>query len=115
VASLDILAKLYISRYQYADAAAVYEALATRRQGLGDQQVTLAQRIDLYQSAVLQVAFLSPGTLLIPCSNVPFLSEPICINLPKRAVLQARLLPSACCHPLSSTLYGNLEATCSSA
>ena len=55
VTSLDFLAKLYIGRYQYGDAAAVYEALAARRQGPGDQQVTLPQRIDLYQSAVLQV------------------------------------------------------------
>jgi nuclear pore complex protein Nup155 len=55
VASLETLAKLYIARYQYADAAAVYEVLAVRRQGLGDQQVSLAQRLDLYQNAVLQV------------------------------------------------------------
>ena len=55
VASLDTLAKLYIERYQYGEAAAVYEALATRKQGLGDQSVDLASRLDLYQSAVLQV------------------------------------------------------------
>lgn len=54
VASLDTLARLYIARFQYADAAAVYAALATRRAGLGDQAVDLAERLDLYQSAVLQ-------------------------------------------------------------
>ena len=54
VASLDTLARLYIARFQYADAAAVYAALAVRRAGLGDQAVDLAERLDLYQSAVLQ-------------------------------------------------------------
>lgn len=54
MASLDTLARLYIARFQYADAAAVYAALATRRAGLGDQAVDLAERLDLYQSAVLQ-------------------------------------------------------------
>ena len=55
VAHLDILAKLYILRYQYADAAAVYETLAMRQQGLGDEAVDLPERVELYRSAVLQV------------------------------------------------------------
>ena len=55
VAHLDILAKLYILRYQYADAAAVYETLAVRKQGLGDEAVDLPERVELYRSAVLQV------------------------------------------------------------
>lgn len=50
-----MLAKLYMARFQYADAAAVYTALAARKQGLGDNAVALAERLDLYQSAVLQV------------------------------------------------------------
>ncbi|CAL8471349.1 g10891 [Coccomyxa elongata] len=54
VASLNVLARLYIARFQYADAAAVYAALAQRKAGLGDQAVDLAERLDLYQSAVLQ-------------------------------------------------------------
>ncbi len=57
VASLDTLARLYIARFQYADAAAVYAALAARRAGLGDQAVDLAERLDLYQNAVLQACF----------------------------------------------------------
>ena len=59
VAHLDILAKLYILRYQYADAAAVYETLAVRKQGLGDEAVDLPERVELYRSAVLQVRVLS--------------------------------------------------------
>ena len=55
VAHLDILARLYILRYQYADAAAVYETLAVRKQGLGDETVDLSERVELYRSAVLQV------------------------------------------------------------
>ena len=55
VAHLDILAKLYILRYQYADAAVVYETLAMRKQGLGDEAVDLPERVELYRSAVLQV------------------------------------------------------------
>jgi len=55
VSHLEILARLYILRYQYADAAAVYETLAVRKQGLGDEAVDLSERVELYRSAVLQV------------------------------------------------------------
>ena len=61
VASLNVLARLYIARFQYGDAAAVYAALAQRKAGLGDQAVDLAERLDLYQSAVLQAC--SPASL----------------------------------------------------
>lgn len=59
VAHLEILAKLYILRYQYADAAAVYETLAVRKQGLGDEAVDLSERVEMYRSAVLQVRALN--------------------------------------------------------
>ena len=63
MAHLEILAKLYILRYQYADAAAVYETLAVRKQGLGDEAVDLSDRVEMYRSAVLQVrALIFPGT-----------------------------------------------------
>lgn len=67
VAHLEILARLYILRYQYADAAAVYETLAVRKQGLGDEAVDLSERVELYRSAVLQVKFLSNTS--ITCSQ----------------------------------------------
>ncbi|KAK9806121.1 hypothetical protein WJX72_002210 [[Myrmecia] bisecta] len=51
---LEILAKLYISQYSYDQAAAIYQALATRRSGAADQAVSLAQRLDAYQNALLQ-------------------------------------------------------------
>ena len=52
---LEVLAKLYIARRRHEAAAAVYEAVATRASGLGEQQVALATRTDAYQNAVLQV------------------------------------------------------------
>lgn len=55
VTHLDVLARLLILRYQYGEAAAVYEALAMRKQGLGDRAVDLPDRVELYRSAVLQV------------------------------------------------------------
>lgn len=62
VAALDALARLYIGRGAYGDAAAVFEALATRRAGPGAEAIELAERADLYQSAVLQVPGLDPKT-----------------------------------------------------
>ena len=59
---LEVLAKLYILRYQYADAAAVYQTLAVRKQGLGSEAVDLSERVDYYRSAVLQ-ALLPPECL----------------------------------------------------
>jgi len=67
VSHLEILARLYILRYQYADAAAVYETLAVRKQGLGDEAVDLSERVELYRSAVLQVKCLSNTS--ISCSQ----------------------------------------------
>ena len=54
VTHLEVLAKLYILRYQYADAAAVYQTLAVRKQGLGSKAVDLSERVEYYRSAVLQ-------------------------------------------------------------
>ena len=67
VSHLEILARLYILQYQYADAAAVYETLAVRKQGLGDKAVDLSERVELYRSAVLQVKCLSNTS--ISCSQ----------------------------------------------
>ena len=69
MAHLDILAKLYILRYQYADAAAVYETLAVRKQGTGDEAVDLPERVELYRSAVLQVR--APSCMQTVLSHVP--------------------------------------------
>ena len=54
VEAARILARLYIEREQTAAAAAVFEALAGRQSGLGELAVALADRADLYQSAILQ-------------------------------------------------------------
>lgn len=55
VAHVDVLARYYISRQAYANAARVYELLAERRSGPGDASVALDARAQAYQAAVLQV------------------------------------------------------------
>jgi hypothetical protein len=55
VANAEILAKLYIERYDYRAAAAVYAALASRRSGVGDTALDLSERAAGFQCAVLQV------------------------------------------------------------
>ena len=59
VEAARILARLYIEREQTAAASAVFEALAGRQSGLGELAVALADRADLYQSAILQARSLS--------------------------------------------------------
>ncbi len=82
VASLNVLARLYIARFQYADAAAVYAALAQRKAGLGDQAVDLAERLDLYQSAVLQACplQLSPTSACLCSACSPMLLTPMLLS-----------------------------------
>ena len=55
VQHLELLAKLYTKRMAYENAAQVYQVLASRRSGVADQAVSLAQRQEAYQNAVLQV------------------------------------------------------------
>ena len=52
---MEVLARYYISRQAYANAARVYELLAERRGGPGELAVLLEQRARSYQEAVLQV------------------------------------------------------------
>ena len=53
---LAALARLYIQRSAYQQAAAVYEVLAKRRGGsLPEEVVSLDERLEYFQSAVLQV------------------------------------------------------------
>lgn len=86
MAALDALAKLYIARGSYGAAAAVFEALATRRAGLGDAGVSLPERLDLYQSAVLQARPCAPACVCLgPCMGA--------------AVLPAHALSDACSCP----------------
>ena len=59
VQHLELLAKLYIKRMAYENAARVYQVLASRRSGVADQAVSLAQRQEAYQNAVLQVPLLA--------------------------------------------------------
>ncbi len=58
VANAEILAKLYIDRYDYRSAAGVYAALASRRSGVGETVVDLSERAAAFQCAVLQVGLL---------------------------------------------------------
>ena len=58
VAHVEVLARFYISRHEYAKAAQVYELLADRANGPGEQAVSLQQREEQYQAAVLQVGLL---------------------------------------------------------
>ena len=67
VQHLELLAKLYIKRMAYENAARVYQVLASRRSGVADQAVSLAQRQEAYQNAVLQVptAAVSPKRTVV--------------------------------------------------
>ncbi len=57
VQHLAALARLYIQRSAYQQAAAVYEVLAKRRGGsLPEEVVSLDERLEYFQSAVLQVS-----------------------------------------------------------
>lgn len=55
MAHVEVLARYYISRQAYANAARVYELLAERRGGPGDAAALLEERAQAYQAAVLQV------------------------------------------------------------
>lgn len=57
VAHVEVLARLYISRGEYAQAAQVYEILADRQAGPGEgaPEPSLEARVSYYQAAVLQV------------------------------------------------------------
>ncbi len=74
---LAALARLYIQRSAYQQAAAVYEVLAKRRGGsLPEEVVSLDERLEYFQSAVLQVRpqrhtgqCMSPGVRELPTSG----------------------------------------------
>ena len=55
VQHLGLLSRLHIKRSQYREAATVYQLLGLRKSGSGDLAVSLAQRQDALQAAVLQV------------------------------------------------------------
>ncbi|EFN51092.1 hypothetical protein CHLNCDRAFT_141404 [Chlorella variabilis] len=64
VAHVEVLARFYISRHEYAKAAQVYELLADRASGPGEQAVSLEQREEHYQAAVLQAKSYGDAELL---------------------------------------------------
>ncbi|KAL4426022.1 hypothetical protein ABPG75_010038 [Micractinium tetrahymenae] len=64
VAHVEVLARFYISRHEYAKAAQVYELLADRASGPGEQAVSLEQREEYYQAAVLQAKSYGDAELL---------------------------------------------------
>ncbi|PSC67210.1 nuclear pore complex NUP155 [Micractinium conductrix] len=64
VAHTEVLARFYISRHRYAEAAQVYELLADRASGPGEQAVSLQQREEYYQQAVLQAKSFGDAELL---------------------------------------------------
>ena len=72
---LEVLAKLYILRYQYADAAAVYQTLAVRKPGPGSEAVDLLERVEYYRSAVLQAP---PCHNCLPLSLMTVIEKPLC-------------------------------------
>ncbi len=57
-ARAELLAKLFVSRERFREAAAVYRSLAMRRAGSGDQGVPLDQRVRYLEAAVLQVSWM---------------------------------------------------------
>ena len=72
---LEVLAKLYILRYQYADAAAVYQTLAVRKPGPGSEAVDLSERVEYYRSAVLQAL---PCHDCLPLSLMTLIETSLC-------------------------------------
>ncbi|KAL4425159.1 hypothetical protein ABPG77_008264 [Micractinium sp. CCAP 211/92] len=64
VAHVEVLARFYISRHEYAKAAQVYELLADRASGPGEQAVSLERREEYYQAAVLQAKSYGDAELL---------------------------------------------------
>lgn len=50
----QLLARLFVQRSDFASAAAVYEIMASRKHGPGEQAVTLADRASLFRQAHLQ-------------------------------------------------------------
>ncbi|KAI3427442.1 hypothetical protein D9Q98_010357 [Chlorella vulgaris] len=64
VAHVEVLARFYISRREYAKAAQVYELLADRAGGAGEQAVSLEQREQHYQAALLQAKSFGDAELL---------------------------------------------------
>lgn len=56
VQHLKLLAKLYIRRNRHDLAAQIWQILAIRRNGVGDDSITLGQRQEAYQNAVIEVA-----------------------------------------------------------
>jgi hypothetical protein len=55
VQHLELLAKLYIRRNRHDLASQVWEVLAVRKGGLGDQAISLSQRQEAFQNAVIEV------------------------------------------------------------
>ena len=55
VQHLQLLAKLYIRRNRHDVAAQVWQILAIRRSGVADQAISLTQRTEAYQNAVIEV------------------------------------------------------------
>ena len=85
VQHLQLLAKLYIRRNRHDMAAQVWQILAIRRSGVADQAISLTQRTEAYQNAVIEVP---------DCINI-LLGRPVLkdfIRLP--ATDQRTLIPS---------------------
>ena len=59
VASLDMLARVYVEHDKWEEAAAVYNALASRTSNYNEPSVNLNTRLDLFRMAKLQVDLLS--------------------------------------------------------
>ena len=55
VASLDMLARVYVEHDKWEEAAAVYNALASRTSNYNEPSVNLNTRLDLFRMAKLQV------------------------------------------------------------
>lgn len=68
VQHLQLLAKLYIRRNRHDMASQVWQILAIRRSGVADQAISLAQRTEAYQNAVIEVLAscnFQPGSVMI--------------------------------------------------
>lgn len=94
VRAAKLLSQLYVQRSQFDAAAAVQEALASRASGDGaTEAVTLSQRLECMEDAVLQAPSIPPN--LLPAVSLS--RRPECME---DAVLQAPSpslpLPTCC-------------------
>lgn len=90
VASLDMLARVYVEHDKWEEAAAVYNALASRTSNYNEPSVNLNTRLDLFRMAKLQVTGLHhpPDYIVVTLSTFSSLGCKNVYIYTKTSVLQ---------------------------